>query len=114
MTGAIFRIERIPGRGLPSDGSGLRSRPLFPGDEPHAPEVYELTLAPGWFEHAHDRALRTFEHVTVVRGMLVVQTRSHEARLGPGDALFFRADVPHSYRNPTSVETVVHVVLTHA
>ena len=114
MTGATFWMQRVPSRGLPTGGTGLRSRALFPADDPRVPEVYELTLAPGWFEHAHEDARRTFEHLTVVRGLLVVQTRGRGTRLGPGDALFFRADVPHSYRNPTSTETIVQVVLTDA
>jgi len=114
MTAATFWMQRVPGRGLPPAGSGLRSRALFPPDDPRAPEVYELTLAPGWFEHAHEDPHQMFEHLTVVRGLLVVETAGRGARLGPGDALFFRADVPHSYRNPTSTETIVQVVLTHA
>ena len=114
MTGATFWMQREPSRGLPPGATGLRSRALFPPDDPRAPEVYELTLAPGWFEHAHEDARQTFEHLTVVRGLLVVETAGRGARLGPGDALFFRADVPHSYRNPMSTETIVQVVLTDA
>jgi quercetin dioxygenase-like cupin family protein len=91
----------------------FRSRALFPLGDPHAPEVYEVTLAPNCYQRARPHDRNTFEHLTIVRGVLVVQTDDRVARLGPGDTLFFRADVPHSYRNATSSETVVHLVVTH-
>ena len=92
----------------------FRSRALFPPGDPHAPEVYEVTLAPGCYQRARPHDRNTFEHLTVVRGVLVVQTDDRQARLGPGDTLFLRADLPHSYRNATSTEAIVHLVVTHA
>ncbi len=112
--GATFRVQRADrGPAIASSSTQFRSRVLFPPGDPSAPEVYELTLAPGCFEPADAHGRDTFEHLTVVRGLLVVQTEQHLARLGPDDSLFFRADVPHSYRNPTSSETVAHLVMSY-
>ena len=112
---STFRILRGTRAPVVASTSGrFRSRAVFPLGDPHAPEVYELTLAPGCFEDARPHARNTFEHLTVVRGQLVVQTNDRQARLAPGDALFFRADRPHSYRNPTPSETVAHLVMTYA
>jgi transcriptional regulator with XRE-family HTH domain len=112
---ATFRVQRAGrGRVFGSATTGFRARAAFPVGDPYAPEVYELTLAPGCFEAAPPHARNTCEHLTVVRGVLVVQTDDRQARLGPGDALFFRADRPHSYRNATSIETVAYLVMTYA
>jgi quercetin dioxygenase-like cupin family protein len=50
----------------------------------------------------------------VIRGAMVVRTGRSEARLGPGDAIFFRADMPHSYENPGAERAVAHLVMTYA
>lgn len=114
-TESVFRVQRADrGRRLASAGGGFRSRALSPSGDPRAPEVYELTLAPGCFEVAAAHARDTFEHLVVVRGTLVVRAGDAEAVLGAGDALYFRADGPHSYANPTAEETVVHLVMAYA
>jgi transcriptional regulator with XRE-family HTH domain len=112
---STFRIVRgARGRVVASSSGRFRSCAVFPLGDPYAPEVYELTPAPGCFENARPHARNTFEHLTVSRGLLVVQADDRQARLAPGDALFFRADRPHSDRNPTSSETVAHLVMTYA
>ncbi|HSD10201.1 MAG TPA: cupin domain-containing protein [Candidatus Binatia bacterium] len=109
-----FRIQRS-GRGnvISSADGRFRSRPLFLEGDPRAPEVYELTLAPGCREEAAPHAPRTFEHLTVVRGRLLVRSGSATADLGAGDALFFRADLPHSYENPGTEDTVAELVMSY-
>jgi len=109
-----FRVQRA-GRGhvISSADARFRSRPLFLEGDPRAPEVYELTLLPGCLEEATPHAPRTFEHLTVVRGKLVVRSGDATAELGPGDALFFRADVPHSYENPGNEDAVAQLVMTY-
>jgi transcriptional regulator with XRE-family HTH domain len=110
-----FRVVRgSRGQLIASRSGQLRSRALFPLGDPCAPEVYELTLAPHCFEAAPAHGRETFEHVTAVRGALVIETDDHQARLGLGDALFFRADRPHRYRNPSSCDAVAHLVIAYA
>jgi XRE family transcriptional regulator, regulator of sulfur utilization len=110
-----FRVQRA-GRGhvISSADARFLSRPLFLEGDPRAPEVYELTLLPGCLEEATPHAPRTFEHLTVIRGRLIVRSASATAELGPGDALFFRADLPHSYENPGSENTIAQLVMTYA
>lgn len=111
---ADFFLQRAPeGHVIRSADGRFASRPLFAEGDPRAPEVYELTLAPGCVEDALPHAPMTFEHLTVVRGRLRVRSEGSVAELGPGDALFFRADRPHGYENPGLDETVVHLVMSY-
>jgi XRE family transcriptional regulator, regulator of sulfur utilization len=110
-----FRVQRADrGRMLSSADGRFRSRVLFGEGDPRAPEVYELTLLPGCFEEAEAHAPETFEHISVVRGEMVVTSGESRARLKAGDVLFFRADVAHSYENPTSDPVVAHLVMAYA
>ena len=43
---------------------------------------------------------------------MTVGERTH--RSARGDAILFEADVPHAYRNPGEVETVMYLVMTYA
>lgn len=110
-----FRVQRADrGRVLLSADGEFRSRILFLEGDLRSPEVYELTLAPGCLEEAQAHATDTFEHISVVRGELVVASGASRARLRAGDAIFFRADVPHSYENPGGETAVAHLVMAYA
>jgi transcriptional regulator with XRE-family HTH domain len=110
-----FRVQRADrGRVLLSADGKFRSRILFREGDPRAPEVYELTLAPGCFEEAHPHARDTFEHISVLRGELLVVSGEAKAHLKAGDAIFFRADLPHSYENPGREPVVAHLVMSYA
>ncbi len=97
-----------------STGGGFRTRPLSAAGDPREPEVYEVTLEPGWLEEAAPHAVDTFEHIVVVRGMLTVRAGASTAVLAPGDAVFFRADCPHAYQNPGIDQTLLHLTMTYA
>jgi quercetin dioxygenase-like cupin family protein len=110
-----FLVRRAGfGRVLEAADGRFRSRAVSPAGHPNAPEVYELTLAPQCIDEAPAHAVGTFEHLTVLRGTLVVRTETDAVRLEAGDALFFRADVPHRYENPGDADAVVHLVMTYA
>ena len=68
-----------------------------------------------WCRNSRPRshAPRTFEHLTIVRGRLIVRSGDASADLGPGDALIFRADLPHSYENPGDEEAVAQLVMSY-
>lgn len=110
-----FRVQRADrGRVLLSADSKFRSRVLFLEGDPRAPEVYELTIAPGCFEEAHPHAPDTFEHISILRGQLLVVAGESRALLKAGDTIFFRADQPHSYENPANEPAVAHLVMSYA
>jgi quercetin dioxygenase-like cupin family protein len=110
-----FRVQSAKrGRVIASADNQFRSRVLFREGDRRAPEVYELTLEPGCREEAHAHAPDVFEHLTVVTGELVVKSGDAEARLAPGDTLFFRADKAHSYFNPGTTRAVAHLVMSYA
>ena len=101
------------GRTVVSDGGRFRSRALSAAGDPREPEAYEITLAPGCVEQASPHSGDTFEHVVVVRGRLRISAGTADATLRAGDALFFCADVPHSYENPGPAETVALLTMTN-
>jgi quercetin dioxygenase-like cupin family protein len=110
-----FSVRRAGhGRIVASSDDGFRSRALSPLGQAEAPEVYEISLAPGCVEEAHAHAPRTYEHLVVLRGIMLVSTGADAVTLQAGDALFFRADVPHRYENPGDAETVAHLVMTYS
>ena len=110
-----FTVRRSGrGRVLRSANDDFRSRVLFVEGDPRSPEVYELTLSPGCREDATAHAPDTYEHIVVVRGILVVRSGTDQARLEAGDAIFFRADRPHGYENPGKEPAVAHLVMSYA
>jgi transcriptional regulator with XRE-family HTH domain len=112
--GAVFfRVQRAhEGRRMISATGELRSRLLSPPGL--VPELYELVFRPGASEDAEAHASGTVEHLVVLRGSLILHADDAMARLETGDAVFFQADRPHTYHNPTATETVVHCVMAYA
>jgi len=110
-----FRVQRADRGNVVTDAAGqFRSRVLFMEGDPRTPEVYELTLDPGCVEPADPHARNTYEHIVVLRGNLTVRVGEKEAQLGPGDTIFFRADVAHGYENTGSEAVVAHLVMQYA
>lgn len=104
-------VHRGEGLVVHSADGRFRSRLLTPSGDPQAPEVYEMTLEPGCIESADPHARGTVEHITVIRGSLLVRQGASEARLEPGDSVCFRADVPHGYANPGADDAVALLVM---
>ena len=94
--------------------TGLRSRVLTVEGIAGAPEVYEIELRGGAAEAADGHGPATCEHIVVMAGTLVVQVGDEEARLEPGDSLFFRADRPHRYLNPETTDARALLVMVYA
>jgi len=107
-----FRVQRRDdGQVIASANNAFRSRVLFHEGDPRTPEVYELTLAPGCVEPAEGHSPNTYEHISVISGSLLVRVGKREVTLSTGDAIFFRADQPHCYENPSDEPTMAHLVM---
>ena len=99
---------------LSSAGGNFVSRALFPFDAPRRVEFYELQLAARSEENAEPHPPGTVENLVVTKGEVEIEVVGRKELLGPGDAIVFQADVPHSYRNPTSIPSIMYLVMTYA
>ncbi len=111
--GGAAVIRKSDANCLVSSGGAFRSRALTAFGEQPRVEIYELTIAPGHIEESQAHASGTSENIVVVSGELEIVTgREPPYRLGPGDAIHFDADVPHSYR-ALGGEVLAHLVLSY-
>ena len=98
---------------LTSHDAKFSSRALFPFDEPREAEFYELRLSAHATEIADPHPPGTIENLVVTQGELEMVVGPETHSLGTGDAVFFEADVPHEYKNPGDVETIMYLVMTY-
>ncbi len=109
---SLLRIEDA--KVLSSRDGAFTSRALFPFDGPRRVEFYELRLAAGAAEHAQAHPPGTVENIVLTSGTVTIEREDGRAALVPGDAVHFRADVAHVYRNESAVEAVMYLVMTYA
>ena len=99
---------------LTSHDGSFTSRALFPFDEPRNVEFYELNLTANSVEEADPHPIGTTENLVVTSGTLELTVGKVRHQLDTGDAIFFEADVPHSYRNPGSTNLTMYLVMSYA
>ena len=89
------------------------TRALFPFTGHKKTEFYELILKPGGHEVAEPHPPGTTENIVVVSGKLRLRVGEEVQELFPKDAIYFNADVPHEYSNPTDEEALMYLVMTY-
>lgn len=110
-------VKVLPAAGskrLLSGEGTFSSRALFPFDQPHEAEFYELRLAPRAVERAEAHAPGTVENLVVASGEVEIRVGGESHALASGDAIRFEADVPHEYHNAGRREAVMYLVMTYA
>jgi transcriptional regulator with XRE-family HTH domain len=97
---------------LTSHDGSFSSRALFPSNAPRRTEFYELRMQPHGREQAAAHADGTTENLVVVKGSVSITVGEAEpAHLEAGDAIFFQADVPHSYHNASAEPALLYLVM---
>ncbi|MDL2260457.1 XRE family transcriptional regulator, partial [Deltaproteobacteria bacterium OttesenSCG-928-K17] len=84
---------------LTADGGRYRNYPLFPFDGTRKFEIYYIELDPGAFLAAEPHPENTCELITVFSGKLEIGVNNELLTVGKENAVRFRADCPHSYKN---------------
>ncbi len=97
VEGEVIRYSDVAP--LEDDEGRVRNRPVFAFDPQRGFEVYMLEIDPQGYLVADGHTVGTEEFITLTQGRLLVRTGDVEETLEAGDAIRFRADVPHSYRN---------------
>lgn len=113
--GNIVLLPADASKVLRSSDGAFESRALFPFDKSRRAEFYELRLRGGHLERAEAHAEGTYENLVVHSGRLRLTVGDAEpVDVRAGDAVFFRADVPHTYENPSTRDTIMYLVMTYA
>lgn len=102
-----------PAETLPLHRQGRTSlRTLI--DHPHAGLVVQrIVLQPSALFVTKAHAPQTYAYLTCEVGEIQVElTHSHHGLMA-GDLLTFRADQPHTFRNPTRVRSIAFSVVSH-
>lgn len=108
----VFRADRA--KILTSSKGQFTSRALFPFEDERRLEFYEIHIGPLHTEEAEPHAPGTTEYLHVQSGEVEIRVGREPWRLlGIGDAIVFEADVPHAYRNPSTQEARVSLVMTY-
>jgi XRE family transcriptional regulator, regulator of sulfur utilization len=108
----VLRFENT--KALFSSSKVFSTRALFPYTGNKKTEFYELVLKPGGLEIAEPHQVGTTENIVVLSGKLRLRVGEEVVELLPKDAVFFNADVPHEYSNPTDEDAIMYLVMTYS
>lgn len=112
---AVVVLPQASAKVLRSQDGRFESRALFPFDRERRAEFYELRMKVGCIEQAEPHPEGTYENLIVQQGCLELTIGDHPpVRLPAGDAVYFRADVPHIYANQGTEEVRAYLVMTYA
>lgn len=106
-------VSRADVEPVTADDGRYRVFALFPFDPALGFEVFLSELEPGGYLHSESHAGATHETVIVVSGSLCLSVTGEEHRLGPGDAIRFKADAPHEYRNAGDQLAVFDIIIAY-
>jgi transcriptional regulator with XRE-family HTH domain len=87
--------------------------PYFPIEKNRRFEIYSIEIQPDGNLQAEAHPPETREFITINSGSLSLQENEQEYLLSEGDAICFRADKPHAYRNPGKVICKVNLVIQY-
>ena len=90
------------------------NRPAFPFQEDARFETYIIEIQPGGSLRAQPHMAGTVEFLTLFSGTARVTAGVETFSLEQGDSLRFPGDVPHSYQNPGSELTRLHMIIYYA
>lgn len=107
-------LRKAQAKRLASPDGRFSSRALYPLESGTEVEFYELFLAPHSLEEAQPHRAGTRENLIVTSGHLELDVAGQKFSLAKGDAILFGADVPHAYRNSSSEECWIYLVMTYA
>lgn len=96
------------GNVLTEEEGAMRAYPLFPYDPLRNMESFYIEFDPGCCHSSENHADGVEETVFVIRGQLQMTIGSDQLRLEEKQALRFRADRPHQYRNPAEEPCAIY------
>jgi transcriptional regulator with XRE-family HTH domain len=99
-------MRRDEGHVITSE-SGLAIRPILTEGRNHRTEIYEMLLPARVAYHSFAHLSGTQECIICIEGDLTLGPEGQEVHLHSGDAVWFSADLPHSYTSAGGARAVL-------
>lgn len=96
------------------DEGRFRNYAMFPFDETRRFEMYMVEVDPGGSLAAEGHLPGSQEFITVSQGVITVGVGDAEYVVEQGNALRFKADMPHSYRNTGEGTVLLSMVIYYS
>ncbi len=93
------------------DNERYRLYPYFPHEEGRNFEIYKVEIEEGGYLSAKPHTQASYEFITVFDGEITISVGEEEFAVLQGEALKFRADKPHAYRNSGKDLACVNLVI---
>lgn len=110
------RVRAVParsGEAIASE-SGMSAWLINSAAHEHRSEVFDLELPRGVDQETGAHLPGTEEVIVCVKGRVRVGPYEQEAELGPGDAVWFSADVPHHYHALRDTRALCYMIYAAA
>lgn len=106
------RVRAVPARsGEPiASESGMSAWLINSAGHDHRSEVFDIELPRGVDQETDAHLPGTEEVIVCVKGRVRVGPYDQEVELGPGDAAWFTADVPHHYHALRDTRTLCYMI----
>lgn len=88
-------------------------QPLFHSANPATFETYRAHLLPESSYRSEAHPAGVSEYVTVMTGRLVMQVGTESYELDTHDSIRFHAQTEHTYKNPGTEMTTLHIVISY-
>ncbi|WP_274654558.1 helix-turn-helix domain-containing protein [Paenibacillus humicola] len=102
------------GEGVHFTDGPWRVEPMFGSSAGSRTETYRAFLQPHSFYEPEAHPAGTIETAAVMSGTVTITVAGTNHRLGLYDALRFRADAAHLYRNDTDRPAVLHLTIEYS
>lgn len=112
-TTQVTVLRRSEAKLLLSPNGTYSSRALLPVGVPRTTDFHEIQLTPGGNDCVEVEEAGTTRSLVVSQGNLVLKLGAERHALREGDAIAFRADVPHEILNPGTTLCIAYVVTIH-
>lgn len=99
---------------IEEDHGLMQAYPVFPFDPVKEFEIFYIEFSPGCSHHSPRHADGVEEYILVLEGAMDMILNTEKLTLTTGQALRFRADIPHAYCNPYPHLCQVHNIIFYS
>ncbi|WP_077074820.1 helix-turn-helix domain-containing protein [Aedoeadaptatus urinae] len=110
----VMRVDKESVNIVKNEDGLFRMYPYFPIDENRNFEILYIELDPGACSHSEPHATGTEEYIIVFGSTLELTIGEETHEIHSGDAIYFTANEPHSYRNNTEEPLTMINIISYA